>query len=136
MLNLGSGHTNGDLVALIPRRKLLIAGDLVNQGLEPYADERYGGDLLQMAQTVPRLMQLDFDFAVPGHGEVMPRAEVQRLADYLVALEAAVRAARAAGKSEDETAALVTLPEYPLLETLFITSRQGNVRKLYRALAR
>ncbi len=136
ILDMGSGHTNGDLVALIPGRKLLIAGDLVNQGLEPYADERYGGDLLQMAKTVPRLMQLDFDFVVPGHGGLMPRVEVQRLADYFIALEAAVRSARASGKTEDEAAAQVTLPEHPLLETLFITTRKGNVRKLYRALAR
>ena len=65
----------------------------------------------------------------------MPRAQVQRLSDYLVALEAAVIAARGAGLSEDQAAAQITLPEYPLQDVLFVSSRAGNVRAMYRSLA-
>ena len=136
VLSVGSGHTDGDLVALLPGRKLLVAGDLINNGLEPYCDPKFGGDILTLAQTLPKVMALDFERVVPGHGDVMPRAQVQRLSDYLVALEAAVRAARAAGKTEDQAAAELKLPEYPLSDVLFVTSRDGNVRSMFRALGR
>ncbi|MBS1152635.1 MAG: beta-lactamase-like protein [Myxococcaceae bacterium] len=136
VLSVGSGHTDGDLVALLPGRKLLVAGDLITNGVEPYCDPKFGGDILTLARTWPRLMALDFETVVPGHGEPMPRAQVQKLADYLVALEAAVQAARAAGKTEDQTAAEVKLPEYPLDEVLFVSSREGNVRAMFRALGR
>jgi cyclase len=136
VLNVGSGHTDGDLVALLPGRKLLVAGDLINNGIQPYCDDRFGGDILTLARTFPLLMELDFEKVVPGHGDVMPRAQVQRLAEYFVALEAGVRAARAAGKTEDQTAAELKLEEFALSDVIFVTSRDGNVRSMYRALAR
>ena len=81
-------------------------------------------------------MELEFEKVVPGHGDVMSRAQVQRLSDYLVALEAAVVAARAAGLSEDQAVQQLKLPEYPLQEVLFVSSRAGNVRAMYRSLAK
>lgn len=137
VLSLGGGHTDGDLVALFPRHKLLVAGDLINNGFEPYCDPKYGGDILELAHTLPRVMALDFEQVVPGHGEVMPRAKAQQLSDYLQALEAQVRSAREAGMTEDQVAAKVTLPEYPLERFLgFVTSREGNVRAMFQSLAR
>ena len=135
VLSVGSGHTDGDLVALIPGRKLLIAGDLINHGFEPYCDPKYGGNILALAHTLPKVMELPFEQVVPGHGEVMPREIAQKLSDYLGALEAQVRAAKAAGQSEDEVVTKVTLPEYPLEPFLgVVTSRAGSVRAMYEAI--
>lgn len=136
VLNVGSGHTDGDLVALFPARKLLVAGDLVNDGLEPYCDETYGGDVRTLAHTLAEVMKLDFERLVPGHGPVMPRAKVQQLADYLAALETQVRDARARGLTEDQAAAELKLAGFPLREVLFVSSRAGNVRAMYRAFGR
>ena len=91
VLSVGGGHTDGDLVALLPGRRLLVAGDLINNGLEPYCDVRFGGDILELSRTLPRLMALDFDQLVPGHGKVMTRAQAQRVTDYVVTLEQVVR---------------------------------------------
>lgn len=136
VLNVGSGHTDGDLIALLPGRKLLVAGDLINDGLEPYCDSKFGGDILTLGHTLVKLMALDFERLVPGHGEVMPRAQCQRVSDYLTALEAGARAAHAAGKSEDQAVAELKFPEFPLSDVLFISSREGNVRAMYRAVVR
>ncbi len=134
VLNMGSGHTDGDLVALLPGRKLLVGGDLLNNGLEPYCDTSYGGDMLAFARTLARVMTLDFEQVVPGHGPVMTRADAQRIADLIATLEAQVRAARQQGKTEDQVAAEVTLPDYPMQQTLFVASRSGNARLMYRAI--
>ena len=137
VLSVGSGHTDGDLVALIVGRRLLVAGDLINNGFEPYCDPKYGGDILELAHTLPRVMALPFDQIVPGHGEVMPRAKAQLLSDYLQALEADVRAARAQGMTEDQVVAKVTVPQYPLERFLgLVSSRQGSVHAMFQSLAR
>ena len=136
VLAMGSGHTDGDLVALLPGRKLLIAGDLVNERFEPYCDPKYGGDILALSNTLPNLMTLDFEQLVPGHGEVMPRAQVQSLADYVAALQAQVRQGRAEGLTENQVVAKVKLPEYRLERFLALSSREGNVRAMFQALGR
>lgn len=137
VLAMGSGHTDGDLVAFFPKRKLLVAGDLMNDGFEPYADPKYGGDILTMSRTLEQLMTLDFETVVPGHGEPMPRAKAQALADYAAAMRAEVAAARKAGKSEDQVAAEVRLPQYPLNAFLFLLStREANVRAMFQLLGR
>jgi glyoxylase-like metal-dependent hydrolase (beta-lactamase superfamily II) len=137
VLGMGSGHTDGDLVALLPGRKLLIVGDLMNEGFEPYCDPKYGGDILALSRTLPNLMTLDFEQVVPGHGEVMPRAVAQSLADYVAALQAEVRKARAEGLTEDQVVDKVKLPEYPLKNFLMgVSTRSGNVRAMFHALER
>lgn len=136
VLAMGNGHTDGDLVAYLPGRKLLVAGDLMNNGFEPYADPKYGGDILTMSRTLANLMTLDFETVVPGHGEPMPRAQAQALADYATALRTEVAAARAAGKGEDQVVDEVTLPQHRLESMLFLSSRKGNVRAMFQLLGR
>lgn len=135
VLYLGVGHTNGDLVALLPARRLLVSGDLFATASEPSVDERYGGNILELMHTVDRLLELDFERVVPGHGEVTSRAGVERLSAYLHALYEAVKQQVAAGKHEDEAVAAVRLPEFDdLKSTPFLTNRAANVRRMWRSL--
>ena len=137
VLNMGSGHTDGDLVALLPGRKLLIVGDLLSSGFEPYCDPIYGGDILALSRTLTNLMTLDFEQVVPGHGEVMTRAEAQTLVDYVTALQAEVRQGRSEGLTEDQVIDKVTLPDFKLDALLgALATRKGNVRAMFRALER
>lgn len=64
---LGRGHTSGDVVAFLPREKILIAGDLVASPV-PYFFAGYPYD--QIA-TLEALAALDARVLVPGHGDVM-----------------------------------------------------------------
>ncbi len=137
---LGPGHTDGDLVALLVGRKLLVAGDLVVNGFEPRIDEVAGGNVLALQKTLGRLLMLDFVRVLPGHGDVMSRADVEHLYQYLVAVEALVRAARASGQSVDQTVAALTagadLAPYDDLQPMPLggTSREKTIRMMYRAL--
>lgn len=130
----GVGHTDGDLVAYLPGRKLLVAGDLLNAGFEPHVDGSTGGDVWALEKTLEGLLALDFEAVVPGHGEVMTRAQAQAQVDYLHALEQAVRESRARGRTEEQAVAEVALPQYALEEIPFSNDRQKNVRGMFRAL--
>lgn len=72
----GRGHTDGDTVTYFPDLKTIHMGDLVIDGM-PVIDYRGGGSALEFPQTIGEMLKLDFDTAIPGHGHVMTRAEVQ-----------------------------------------------------------
>ncbi len=132
----GLAHTDGDLVALLPQRGVLFTGDIVLAGYEPEVAE--GGDILAYRATLERILLLQFQTVVPGHGPVTDRRGVERYRDYFAALEEAVRAQRAAGHSADQAAAEVKLPAFDDLKPLpfGFSSREKTVRKMYEALAR
>jgi Zn-dependent hydrolases, including glyoxylases len=58
-------HTAGDLVAWIPSRRVLFAGDLIFNGGMPLA---VGGSVSGAIQTLQAVRALEPDVIVPGHG--------------------------------------------------------------------
>ena len=135
VMHLGPAHTDGDLVVLFPGRKLLASGDLLLDGYIPYADTRAGGDLLHYGQVLDGLLELEFTDVVPGHGAVVPRGRLQHARDYLAALEAEVRKARAARATVEEAVRDVRVKGFDDLANIpFGANREKNVRDMYGAL--
>jgi cyclase len=131
----GVAHTDGDLAAFLPKRKLLIAGDLWNNGYEPEADPRYGGDLRGLKRAYDRMLELPFEEVLPGHGSKGTRAQVEEVRRYLQAMEDAVAAAVAQGLDEEQTVAEVKLADWPPYQPIpRMASREGNVRMMWRSL--
>jgi len=80
VLFLGRGNTAGDTVVYLPREKIVAAGDLVVLPI-PYAFDGYPEEWIQ---TLDRLMALDSDTIVPGHGPVLhDKAKVVLTRDLL-----------------------------------------------------
>ncbi len=131
---LGVGHTDGDLVGFFPKRKLLIAGDLYVDGLEPIVDPSYGGDAMQLRRTLERVLELDFDEVVGGHGEPAKKEQVRAVVAYLKAMESEVSALVAQGRTEEQTVAEVKLAGFPELSSMPGRGRSANVRQMYQAL--
>src|SRR5690606_34246817 len=71
----------GDVVVLFPDHRLLAAGDLftVGTGLPQLVDYRGGGSAREWTRTLEKVLELDFDKVVPGHGAV---ADKRTLAEY------------------------------------------------------
>jgi len=96
---LGTGNTHGDLVAWIPKQKVVATGDIVVLPT-PYG---FAASTKPWLQTLHKLQALPFTVLIPGHGKV------QRDRKYLATLEWSMRdlvthanAAAAAGKSKEE----------------------------------
>jgi glyoxylase-like metal-dependent hydrolase (beta-lactamase superfamily II) len=135
VLNLGSGHTDGDLVAYFPGRKLLVAGDLFQGWHGVHVVEGDGGNIVELEAAVQRMLELDVERIVPGHGDLTDRRPLERTGAYLDELHRQVAAAKAEGLGEDATVAKVSLPEYSDLGDFFgMDSKEKNVRRMYKAL--
>lgn len=93
LIRLRGAHTDALVVAYFPRRRLLYAVDLVwpDQLPPPAAPLSYSG----VERALDRLLELDFDTFVPGHGRVATRREVERYREFLRDLRAEFRAAMA-----------------------------------------
>lgn len=77
----GRGHTDGDVVVLFPHDRTLAAGDLftMGEGLPQLVDHAGGGSAKEWTGTLDKVLALDFETVVPGHGNV---ANKQALREY------------------------------------------------------
>ena len=91
---LGTGNTHGDLIAWLPRQKLVATGDMVVLPT-PYG---FTVSTRPWLETLARLEQLPFETLVPGHGRV------QRDRAYLDTLKWSMRelAEKAAAAATDK----------------------------------
>ena len=92
---LGTGNTTGDLVAWLPRQKVVAAGDMVVLPT-PYG---FTVSTKPWLATLERLEGLPFETLIPGHGKV------QRDRAYLGTLKWSMReiAAKAATAAADKS---------------------------------
>ncbi len=68
---LGRGHTDNDIVLLVPDAGVLFAGDLLENDATPYFGDAYP---LDWPATVERLVDLASGVVVPGHGTIAGQA--------------------------------------------------------------
>ena len=114
MFHFGRGHTNGDAVAYFPDLRVVLTGDLFVYGqrlngttLSPFWDFGNGGSVLEWPATLTRLLALDFDTVIPGHGSIMTKADVRTFRGKLETVIDRVRAEIAAGTTRDDIASRV-----------------------------
>ncbi|QIN78504.1 MBL fold metallo-hydrolase [Rubrobacter marinus] len=95
------GHTGNSLVAYLPERGVLFSGDNVCEaGLPSFQDADVGA----WFEALDRIAGLDFEFLVPGHGEVGTKETVETFRDHARDLVRRVGEAARAGIPADEAA--------------------------------
>jgi glyoxylase-like metal-dependent hydrolase (beta-lactamase superfamily II) len=100
LIQLGRGHTKGDIVVWLPQDKILFSGDLVEFDATPYAGDAYFSD---WPQTLDNIAALKPEKLVPGRGAALQNAAevAQGLAgtrNFVADVFAAVKSGAAAGK--------------------------------------
>jgi glyoxylase-like metal-dependent hydrolase (beta-lactamase superfamily II) len=134
LLFLGRGHTSGDVVAYLPKQRVVATGDLLH-GWMPYMGDSYPPEWVA---TLDALDKLDFDHIIGGHGPVKPKSHLRFFRDYLADLIEAVRGARGRGETLEQAKASVAAalkPKYDAgMDGHFDGSVGENVEKVYRDL--
>jgi glyoxylase-like metal-dependent hydrolase (beta-lactamase superfamily II) len=128
MFHFGRGHTNGDAVVYFPDLRTVHTGDLFVYGqrldgstLSPFWDFGNGGSVLEWPATLTRLLALDFDTVIPGHGPILTKADIRAFRSKLETVIDRVRAEIAAGATRDDIASRVdtTDLDWPLAPVRF-----------------
>ena len=101
--HLGRGHTNGDSVVYFPDLETIHTGDLLH-GTAPFIDYANGGSSKAWVNTIDSMLELDFDTAIPGHGGVMTRSEIEAFRDQFVLVRERMAELIASGMEKDESA--------------------------------
>jgi glyoxylase-like metal-dependent hydrolase (beta-lactamase superfamily II) len=74
--HFGRAHTGGDTVVYFPDLKVVSLGDEF-VAAQPNADYPMGGSLLEWSKVLSQVLKLDFDTAIPGHGnDPLTKADV------------------------------------------------------------
>ena len=84
----GPAHTTNDIVAWVPERKVLFAGDVVFNGGTPFV---MMGSIAGSLEALERLRALGPQTIVPGHGPVCGPEVLDEVADYLRFVREAAR---------------------------------------------
>jgi cyclase len=94
-------HTTNDVVAWIPERKVLFAGDLVFNGGTPFV---VMGSVSGSLASLERLAAFGAGVIVPGHGDVCGPEVLDGIRSYLEFVQRTAAEGRAAGLSPLEAA--------------------------------
>lgn len=109
----GAGHTNGDAIIVFKGLRVAHTGDLFAGPNAPYIDSSNGGTGVEYPKTLAKAGAgiMGVDTVIPGHSAVTSWKAFQDYGDFNRDFVAAVQAAMTAGKSPEEAAASLKLPE-------------------------
>jgi glyoxylase-like metal-dependent hydrolase (beta-lactamase superfamily II) len=98
---LGRGHTDNDVVVLVPDSDVVFAGDLIEESAPPAFQDSFP---LEWPEAVTALLELVAGPVVPGHGRVVEREFVAAQQQDLAAVAGLAVERHAAGMSAAEAA--------------------------------
>lgn len=137
----GRGHTNGDTVIYFPDLKTIHTGDLIIDAI-PVIDYPGGGSAIEFLTTIDRMLTLDFDTAILGHGRTMTKQEVRdyrmRFAEMNNRMRAAIRrgVTKDQLKTLDQARAQLKLAELGWDNSVSTTTWFGGIAAYYDELAK
>lgn len=80
LLEVGPAHTRGDTLVLVPGDRVVYSGDILFNESHPVV---WAGPIGNWIDACDRILALDVEVVVPGHGELAGKHEVEELKAYL-----------------------------------------------------
>jgi glyoxylase-like metal-dependent hydrolase (beta-lactamase superfamily II) len=103
----GKSHTSGDTIVYFPDVKVVSLGDMF-VATAPNVDYPFGGSAVSWVKALDSVLKLDFDTAIPGHGDnPMTKADVQAFRDKMNTLVTRAHELVKAGTPKEELLAKI-----------------------------
>ena len=136
ILWMGKAHTDGDVFVYLPRERFIATGDALH-GWTPYMNDSHPFDWIK---TLKAAEQLDFDYALGGHGDVMRgKTMFQMWEQYFADLMAETTTAYTSGATIQQAVTRVTAALSPKYASKFPATFNGdvveNIQKAYRVVS-
>ena len=127
LIEVGPAHTNGDVLVHVPSDKVVFTGDILFIEGHPIL---WAGPVKNWINACDRIISMEVDFVVPGHGPVTDNRGVKAVRDYLIYIDTESRKRFESGMSALEAAKEIDLD---LFSTWGDKERIAvNVNSLYR----
>jgi glyoxylase-like metal-dependent hydrolase (beta-lactamase superfamily II) len=109
MIEVGPAHTQGDTLVLLPADRVLFSGDILFNGAHPIA---WAGPISNWIAACDRILSMDLEVIVPGHGPLADQGSVRELKAYFEYLYEHGRACHAEGMTSLEAARSMSLDRW------------------------
>jgi cyclase len=109
LIEVGPAHTRGDAVVWVPGDKTLFTGDILFKDAHPII---WQGPVSNWIAALQRLLAMDIETVVPGHGPLTDKSGLAEILHYLEVLTAETRRRHDAGMSMEDTVRDLTLDEF------------------------
>lgn len=134
MLHFGRAHTDGDTFTYFPDLKVVHTGDVVIDGM-PIADKGSGGSWISYVGVIDDLLKLDFDIAIPGHGNYMSKDEVRAYAKKLETMNERMRELVRKGTPKDQVRSLLKIDDLGWADSVSTTNFWTRTSDYYDEIA-
>jgi cyclase len=130
----GNAHTNGDTFVVFPALKVMHAGDVFPRKAAPFCDVNNGGTCVSYPDTLAKAAEgiKGVDTVIPGHSDVTDWAAFLEFGEFNREFLAATQAAKNAGRTAEQAAAELKLPEK--FSAYQMNAAKDNVAKIYAEL--
>jgi glyoxylase-like metal-dependent hydrolase (beta-lactamase superfamily II) len=109
LIEVGPAHTHGDVLVHVPKDRAVFTGDILFIEGTPIM---WAGPVDNWIAACDRILAMDVDAIVPGHGPLCTKHQVSRVNDYLRYIDAEARKRFDAGMSAEEAARDIALGDF------------------------
>jgi glyoxylase-like metal-dependent hydrolase (beta-lactamase superfamily II) len=109
LMEVGPAHTMGDTMAYLPDQRVIFTGDILFIGGHPII---WAGPTSNWLRACDRILSLDVETIVPGHGPLTDKKGVAEVKGYLEYVYQEARKRYDAGMSAPEAARDIPLDRY------------------------
>jgi glyoxylase-like metal-dependent hydrolase (beta-lactamase superfamily II) len=109
LIEVGPAHTRGDTLVHVAAERVLFSGDILFSGAHPIV---WAGPVSNWIAACERILALDVEVIVPGHGPPSGPAAVRELQAYFEYLYQQARACHAEGMTALQAARSIALERW------------------------
>jgi cyclase len=109
LIEVGPAHTRGDTLVHAPSERVLFSGDILFSGAHPIV---WAGPVSNWMAACDRILAMDVELIVPGHGPLAGPGAVVELKAYFEYLYEQARARRAEGMTVVQAARSISLDRW------------------------
>jgi glyoxylase-like metal-dependent hydrolase (beta-lactamase superfamily II) len=109
LIEVGPAHTRGDTLIHVPGERVLFSGDILFSEAHPIA---WAGPVSNWISACDRILAMDLDVIVPGHGPLAEPHAVRELKAYFEYLYSEARARHAEGMTALQAARSLSLDRW------------------------
>lgn len=131
-----AGHTSGDSIVYFPDLKVVAMGDefAANGGNCDYAQ---GGSLLEWPKSLAKVLKLDVDTVIPGHGnDPMKKADLQMFKNRLDSISRNAIALVKKGTPKDQLVAAINAADPNANVGALLQNNQARIDAFYDELVK